>query len=56
MTKTYFTPMLSFVSIKQNNIVCSSPAVGLDLSTDPTSEVSIVGSAGRRFDSWYEGD
>ena len=56
MKKTYENPLLQVVSIKKNDIVCSSP-VTMDFNAAAISG-NEVGAAGRRynvFDEWYEG-
>ena len=56
MKKTYETPMLQVVSINKNNIIATSTGVtlGSTLGNEFTG-TDVTYSAGRRFESWYEG-
>ena len=57
MTKKYYTPMLQIVSIKNHDLLCTSPllSIGDDLTIgEATNGIIQAGSAGRRFDD-YDG-
>ena len=57
MTKKIFAqPEMMVVDVKRNDIVTGSgpQSLGLDLSSDPSSEAGIIG-APDRFNIWYEG-
>ena len=55
MTKKYNTPMLQVVSIKNNDIVCSSPQ-NIQFGSNFGGDNSTILAPGQRgLDDWYEG-